>query len=62
MLNLLLVAYRCVDLRADHAADVNGCCANSSTRRMDQDTLQKIISVPTRSIGTFDGLTCPASS
>jgi len=39
MLDLLLVAYRCVDLRTDHAADVDGCCADASACRMDQDTL-----------------------
>jgi hypothetical protein len=39
MFDLLLIAYRCVDLRADHAADVDGCCADSSTCRMDQDAL-----------------------
>jgi hypothetical protein len=35
MLDLILVAYRCVDLCADHTADVDGCCTNSSTCRMD---------------------------
>jgi hypothetical protein len=43
MFDLLLIAYRCVDLRADHAADVDGCCANPSTCRMNQDTLQKLL-------------------
>lgn len=41
MLNLFLVAYRCKDLRADHAADVDGCGTDSSTSRMDQNTLSR---------------------
>lgn len=41
MLDLLLVAHRCVDLRADHAANVDGCCTNTPTCRVDQNTLSE---------------------
>jgi hypothetical protein len=61
MLDLLLVAYRCIDLRADHATNVDGCCADSSTCRMDQDTLSELSASSLDSSERFQ-LTCPASS